>query len=74
VLQIQTRSLTAEDRVLLVDDWVERGSQASATRHLVEDCGASLVGLSVMVDQLDSSLRSTLPTITSIVRASELPT
>jgi adenine phosphoribosyltransferase len=74
VLQIQTRSLTTGDRVLLVDDWAERGSQATATRHLVEQCGANLVGLSVMVDQLDSSVRSTLPTITSIIKASELPT
>ena len=74
VLQIQTRSLTTGDRVLLVDDWVERGSQATATRRLVEQCGASLVGFSVMVDQLDGSVRSTLPTISSIVRASELPT
>jgi adenine/guanine phosphoribosyltransferase-like PRPP-binding protein len=57
-----------------VDDWAERGSQATATRHLVEQCGANLVGLSVMVDQLDSSVRSTLPTITSIIKASELPT
>jgi adenine phosphoribosyltransferase len=72
-LQIQTRSLTAGDSVLLVDDWVERGSQATATRHLVEQCGAYLVGLSVMVDQLDATVRSALPPITSIVNASELP-
>jgi adenine phosphoribosyltransferase len=74
VLQIQMRSLITGDRVLLVDDWVERGSQATATHDLVQQCGASLVGCSVMVDQLDSAVRSTLPTITSIVRASELRT
>ncbi len=73
VLQVQERSLDGRDRVLLVDDWIERGSQASAARELVEACGAVLIGIAAVVDQLDEAVRSQLPPVTSIVTADELP-
>jgi adenine phosphoribosyltransferase len=72
VLQIQRESVHPGDRLLLVDDWVERGSQASAVQQLVEACGAVLAGIAVMVDQLDDAGRSRLPPISSIVNAYEL--
>jgi adenine phosphoribosyltransferase len=73
VLQIQQRSVRPDDRLLLVDDWIERGSQATAARDLIERCGAALAGIAVMVDQLADMDRVGLPTITSIVTAGELP-
>jgi adenine phosphoribosyltransferase len=73
VLEIQQRSVLPGDRLLLVDDWIERGSQATAARLLVEKCGAELAGIAVMVDELDASARSTLPLVTNIVTARDLP-
>lgn len=73
VLQIQQRSVQQDDRLLLADDWIERGSQASATRALVERCGAALAGIAVIVDQLADVDRAELPPVTSIVTAEELP-
>ena len=73
ILQIQRESVQPGDRLLLVDDWIERGSQASAVQPLVEACGAVLVGVAVMVDQLDDAGRASLPPISSLVIANELP-
>ena len=73
ILQIQRESVESGDRLLLVDDWIERGSQAVAVQHLVETCGALLAGIAVMVDQLDDARRRNLPPISSIVNANELP-
>lgn len=64
--------LRAGHRVLLVDDWAERGSQASAVARLVEQAGAELAGLSLIVDQLDDDVRASLGRVTSLVRAEEL--
>ncbi len=60
------------DRVLLVDDWAERGSQARAARQLVESLGATFVGASLMVDQLSPTVRSALGRVTALVMAHEL--
>lgn len=56
------------DRVVLVDDWIERGSQASAAADLIGRSGASLAGVVVIVDQSDGSLP-----VRSLVTATELP-
>lgn len=66
------RVLHAGQRALLVDDWAERGSQASAVARLVEQAGAELAGLSLMVDQLADDVRASLGRVTSLVRAAEL--
>jgi adenine phosphoribosyltransferase len=73
VLQIQQESVQTGDRILLVDDWIERGSQASAARALIEGCDGNLVGIAVMVDQLDDSQRERMPPVTSLVTAKDLP-
>lgn len=62
------------DRVLLVDDWAERGSQARAAGQLIDACGATFVGVSIIVDQLSSDVRAGLGRVTSIVAADELGT
>lgn len=48
-LVMQSDLLTREDRVLLVDDWIETGSQALAARALIEGTGATFAGLAVIV-------------------------
>jgi adenine phosphoribosyltransferase len=73
VLQLRADSVRAGDRLLLVDDWIERGSQAGAVQRLVEACGAVLAGIAVIVDQLDDARRAGLPPIASLVTANELP-
>lgn len=64
--------LQPADRVLLVDDWAEHGSQALAARQLVESAGPAFVGVSVLVDQLSDPARSALGTVTALVTAEEL--
>jgi len=72
-LLVQRAALAGGDRVVLVDDWIETGSQAVAARHLVEACGASLVGISVVVDDLGGrGVRRSLPSVTSLVTPAEL--
>lgn len=73
----RTLSLRADlvgsgQRVVLVDDWVETGSQALATAALVERCGARLVGIAVVVDDAADPARAALPGIRSLVRGDEL--
>jgi adenine phosphoribosyltransferase len=63
--------LRPTDRVLLVDDWAERGSQALAARRLVQAGGAQFVGLSLVVDQLTDAARAKLGRVTALVRADE---
>lgn len=72
-LSVQRAAIGTGDRLLLVDDWVETGSQATAVARLVETCGGQLIGISVMVDQLDSPARSLLPPVRALVTTAELP-
>jgi adenine phosphoribosyltransferase len=46
--------------VLLVDDWIETGSQAAGARALVEECGATFLGVAAVVDQLPHDRRERL--------------
>ncbi|MFF5725101.1 hypothetical protein [[Kitasatospora] papulosa] len=62
-----------EDRVLLVDDGIETGSQAPAVRSMVEGCGGQWVGRSVVADLTASAQRADLG-VRSVVTAVELPT
>jgi len=71
VLRMQ-RVLGPQDRVLLVDDWAERGSQALSAKALVELCGAQYLGATIVVDQLSDSTRSSLGRVTALVHADEL--
>jgi adenine phosphoribosyltransferase len=51
-LRLQSSALARRDRVLLVDDWIEMGSQAAAAKSLVDQARATFVGTSVIVNQL----------------------
>ena len=70
VLRMQ-RAVDAADRVLLVDDWAERGSQAEGGSPARRGC-AVFLGTSIIVDQLDAGVRASLGRVTSIVTADEL--
>jgi adenine phosphoribosyltransferase len=73
ILRVQRSVLAADDAVLLVDDWAETGSQASTSRALIEDCGASYAGLTLLVDELPDDEREALAPVHAVVRADELP-
>ncbi|MGG7509900.1 phosphoribosyltransferase family protein [Plantibacter sp. YIM 135249] len=71
-LSALTGQFAPDDRVLLVDDWIETGSQARSARTLIERCGATLVGVSVVIDEASEEARAALPPISRIVSATEL--
>ena len=60
-LGFRRRLVVPEDRVLLVDDWIDTGGQALGTRALVTEVGASWIGVAVVVDALsDHAIRRDL--------------
>lgn len=71
--ELQRAALTQGDRVLLVDDWAETGNQAVAARTLIEECGATWVGASLLVDQLQDAARERLAPVRAVVLAEQLP-
>lgn len=72
-LVTQRAAVRAGDRVLLVDDWAETGSQARAVATLIATCGGQLIGVSVIVDQLSEIARASLPLVQSLVSSADLP-
>jgi adenine phosphoribosyltransferase len=71
--ELQRAAVSVGDRVLLVDDWAETGSQALAARDLIEECGGNWVGISLLVDQLNEAARSRLEPVASVVTHEQLP-
>ncbi|TFV50266.1 hypothetical protein E4P43_11480 [Blastococcus sp. TF02A-35] len=59
-------------RVLLVDDWAERGSQAEAAAGLVRRSGADFLGVSLVVDELTDDVRARLRRVTALVSRQDL--
>lgn len=49
-LELHRDAVAPGDRVLLVDDVLATGGTARATADLVEACGASVVGIAVLMD------------------------
>jgi adenine phosphoribosyltransferase len=72
--ELQEDSVSQDDRVVLVDDWVETGSQAEAVQALLETRGTTSLGMSVLVDGLPETRRSALPPVYGVIRVSDLPT
>lgn len=66
------RILSSADQALLVDDWIETGSQAKAVKEALESSGAKFTGTSVVVDDTTAAVRSDLKVV-ALVRAAELP-
>jgi adenine phosphoribosyltransferase len=73
VLRLQRSAVQPSDVVLLVDDWAETGSQATAAKALIEECGASYAGLSLLVDELRDDVRDELAAVHAVVSGEELP-
>jgi adenine phosphoribosyltransferase len=73
VLRVQRSALGPGDTVLLVDDWIETGSQAAAVRALAEERGARWAGCSVVVDQLPADRRAALGPVHAVLAAADLP-
>jgi adenine phosphoribosyltransferase len=71
-LRLQAAALACGDRVLLVDDWAETGSQAQTARALIEEAGAGWAGLSVVVDQLSAAQRAQLAPVHALIPAAAL--
>ena len=61
-----------DDRVLLVDDWIETGSQACTAVRLVERLGGLVVGVTVLVDDTSEEVRREL-NVVGLVTSDELP-
>ncbi|WP_191840154.1 phosphoribosyltransferase family protein [Catellatospora chokoriensis] len=59
-LSIRRSLLRPEDRVVLVDDWIETGSQASAVRSLVDDAEATWLGVAAAIDGATPEVRRQL--------------
>jgi adenine phosphoribosyltransferase len=72
-LRIQRASVAPGDRILLVDDWIETGSQARAAKELIERCGGELVGVATVVAQAPPDVLAELGRTHALVSAGELP-
>ena len=70
--RLQRAAVQEGDRIGLVDDWFETGSQGLIARALVEEAGAVYAGASIIVDQLTPQLREALAPCHALVAASEL--
>jgi adenine phosphoribosyltransferase len=71
-LRLQRAALGAGDRVLLVDDWIETGSQAAGARTLVEGCGATFLGVAAVVDELQADRRERLVRVHTLLAKESL--
>jgi adenine phosphoribosyltransferase len=71
-LRLQRGAVAEGDRIMLVDDWLETGAQALAARHLIEERGATLVGMSIVVDDLADDERARLGRLHALLRADAL--
>jgi len=71
-LRLQRAALDAGDRVILLDDWIETGSQANAAKGLVEACGAELLGVAVVVRELEPARAEGLGALHWLIASDEL--
>jgi adenine phosphoribosyltransferase len=60
-LEVHQDSFAPGDRVLVLDDVLATGGTAAAAVHLVELCGASVVGLGVLLELAFLDGRAALP-------------
>lgn len=70
--RLQCAAVGGGERIGLVDDWFETGSQGMIARSLVEQAGATYVGASIIVNQLSPEMRDALGPCHALVEASEL--
>jgi adenine phosphoribosyltransferase len=68
-LLLQDGVLSGSDRVLIVDDRLETGSQVKGAVSLVREAGAHVAGVGVIVDDSDPTVDLQLPKLHSLIRA-----
>lgn len=71
-LVVPGRLFRPGDRVLLVDEWIETGAQASAVRRMVTEAGAEWLGAAVVVDACEPHVRARLD-VRGLLREDDLP-
>jgi adenine phosphoribosyltransferase len=59
-LGVRRRVLQARERVVLVDEWITTGAQATAAKRLIEDLHCDFLGVAVVVDATDNRVRRDL--------------
>lgn len=72
VLRLHPHEVCPADRVLLADDWVETGSQATTVQALIVRCGAEMAGVAALVDDCDDRVRQRLG-LRALLRSTDLP-
>jgi adenine phosphoribosyltransferase len=72
VFRLQRAAVSAGERIALVDDWFETGSQGLIGRQLLEDAGAIYAGASIIIDQLTDERRSELAPCHSLIASESL--
>jgi adenine phosphoribosyltransferase len=70
--RLQRAAVAHGERVCLVDDWFETGSQGLIARGLVEQAGGIYAGASIIVDQLPAERRRELEPCHALIDAREL--
>jgi len=73
VLLARPELLPPGRRVVLIDDWIETGSQALAAAHLIASCRAKLVAVVVIIDEASPAARDQLPPISAVMTGADLP-
>jgi adenine phosphoribosyltransferase len=72
LLGLQPDTLRPADRVLIVDDWIETGSQAAAIQTLISRCQAQAVGVAALIDDTTQPTRRRL-NVQGLLRSTDLP-
>jgi adenine phosphoribosyltransferase len=72
VFRLQRAAVRTGDRVALVDDWFETGSQGLIGRRLLEEAGAIYAGASIIIDQLSDERREDLAPCFALLAATAL--
>lgn len=70
-IRISRDAVRSADRLLLADDWIETGSQARTVAQLAQRLGATLAGVTVLVDDTSDDVRAELHVV-GLVGSSEL--
>jgi len=73
-LRVRRDGLSDSDRVVLIDDWCEEGSQALAAKQMVEECGSVVLGLAVIVDESGPGFAASFSRFEGFIRGQDRKT
>lgn len=59
-LEVAKDAIQAGERVLIVDDWIETGSQIRASCKMIESLGGNIVGVAALVNDTSKEAREFL--------------